>query len=70
MRNLKILMAEEKRQIESDLGRKLEELDLMKKRHREEEARVEGDIAVLTEKLDSIELPPAAAVMYASINST
>jgi hypothetical protein len=58
VRNLKLLVDEEKRQLENDLGRKLEELDKMKKRHREEENRVEKEIGVLTEKMDNLTVPP------------
>ena len=58
VRNLRLLVAEERRQLEADLARKLEELDEMKRRHREEEARVQREIALLTEKMDSLEIPP------------
>ena len=34
VRRLRLLMEEERRQLEQDLGQKLEQLDLMKKRHR------------------------------------
>ena len=55
---LKMLMEEERRQLEEDLGRKLEELHNMKKRHQEEETRVETEIQALSEKLDNLAVPP------------
>ena len=58
MRNLRLLVAEERRQLEADLARKLEELEGMKRRHREEEARLQREVAMLTEKMDSLEIPP------------
>ena len=58
MRNLRLLVAEERRQLEADLARKLEELEEMKRRHREEEARLQREVAMLTEKMDSLEIPP------------
>ena len=53
------LLDEEKRQLETDLARKLEEFEQMKRRHREEESRVEMEINVLSEKLESLVIPPA-----------
>ena len=58
VRNLRLLVAEERRQLESDLARKLQELDEMKRRHREEEERVQREVAILTDKMDSLEIPP------------
>ena len=58
---LKMLMEEERRQLEEDLGRKLEELHKMKKRHQEEETRVETEIQALSEKLDNLTVPPELA---------
>ena len=58
MRNLRLLVAEERRQLEADLARKLEELEEMKRRHREEEARLQREVAMLTEKMDSLDIPP------------
>ena len=58
VRNLRLLVAEERRQLEADLARKLEELEEMKRRHREEEARLQREVAMLTEKMDSLEIPP------------
>ena len=58
VRNLRLLVAEERRQLETDLARKLQELDEMKRRHREEEERVQREVALLTDKMDSLEIPP------------
>ena len=58
VRNLRLLVAEERRQLEADLARKLEELEEMKRRHREEEARLQREVAMLTEKMDSLEIRP------------
>ena len=58
VRNLRLLVAEERRQLEADLARKLEELEETKRRHREEEARLQREVAMLTEKMDSLEIPP------------
>ena len=55
---LTFLVDEERRQLERDLGRKLEELDDMKKRHREEEDLLEQQVQLLSEKLDNLHLPP------------
>ena len=61
MFKLQVLMDEERRQLEEDLGRKLEELHKMKKRHQEEETRVQEEIQTLSEKLDNLTVPPVLA---------
>ena len=46
--------------IEVELARRLEELEEMKTRHREEETKLQLEIATLSEKLDTlVSLPPA-----------
>ena len=45
--------------LEIELARRLEELEDMKKRHREEETKLQLEITTLSEKLDSlVTLPP------------
>lgn len=55
---LTCLIDEEKRQLETDLARKIEEFENMKKRHREEEDRVQNEISLLSEKLENLAVPP------------
>ena len=60
VRRLRLLMDVERAGVEVELARRLEELEEMKRRHREEETKLQLEITTLSEKLDSlISLPPA-----------
>ena len=49
----------QKNHLEAEFGRRLEELENMKKRHREEETKLEHESTTLSEKLDNLgNLPP------------
>merc|ERR1711994_1056886 len=52
VRRLRFLMDVERDGLEVELGRRLEELEEMKKRHREEETKLQLEITSLSEKLD------------------
>ena len=54
VRRLRFLMDVERDVLEVELGRRLEELDQMKKRHREEESKLQLEITAISEKLDSL----------------
>ena len=60
VRRLRFLMDVERDGLEVELGRRLEELDEMKKRHREEETKLQLEITTISEKLDSLATAPAA----------
>ena len=47
--------------LEFELGKRIEELEEMKKRHREEETKLQLEITTLSEKLDSLPAVPAAS---------
>ncbi|XP_040565115.1 uncharacterized protein [Lepeophtheirus salmonis] len=59
LKKLDYLIEEERRQLENDLSKKFEELDRTKRRHREEEDRIEFEISLLSEKLENLVIPPA-----------
>ncbi len=54
---LLLLLEEERSAVETDLARKLEELDAMRARHRAEEKRVEEEAAAMAGKLDGLAPP-------------
>ena len=59
VRRLRLLMDVERSGIEVELAGRIEELENMKKRHREEETKLQLEITSLSEKLDSlVSLPP------------
>lgn len=60
VRRLRFLMDVERDGLEVELGRRLEELEEMKKRHREEETKLQLEITSLSEKLDNLPSMPAA----------
>ena len=60
VRRLRFLMDVERDGLEVELGRRLEELEEMKKRHREEEIKLQNEITAISEKLDSLPSMPAA----------
>ena len=61
VRRLRFLMDVERDGLEVELGRRIEELEEMKKRHREEETKLQLEITSLSEKLDSLPSMPAAS---------
>ena len=61
VRRLRFLMDAERDGLEFELGKRIEELEEMKKRHREEETKLQLEITTLSEKLDSLPAVPAAS---------
>ena len=59
VRRLRFLMDVERDGLEVELGRRLEELEEMKKRHREEETKLELEITTISEKLDGLVTAPS-----------
>ena len=60
VRRLRFLMDVERDGLEVELARRLEELEEMKKRHKEEETKLEMEITAISEKLDGLALAPSA----------
>ena len=58
VRRLRFLMDVERDGLEVELARRIEELEEMKKRHREEETKIQLEITGISEKLDSLASNP------------
>ena len=68
LHKLQILVDEERGTLERDLSRKIEELETMKRRHKEEEDRIANEIDILSQKLENL-TPLTAKYNLNNLNS-